>query len=64
MLAAAALGLLTAFLTGLALVPRVRVVEVLTIVASSVGAGASMTAALAEFKQARTSRPQNRALRR
>ena len=53
MLLAAAIGLLTAFLSGLALLPRVRLVEVVTIVASAIAAGAALTSALVEFKQAR-----------
>ena len=57
MLVAAALGLLTAFVSGLGLLPRVRLVEVVTIVARGVAAGAALAAALAEFKQARTTTP-------
>jgi hypothetical protein len=56
MLLAAALSLVTAFLSALALLPRVRLVEVVTIVASAVAAGAALAAALVEFKQARTNR--------
>jgi len=56
MLVAAALSLVTASVSALALLPRVRLVEVVTIVASGFAAGAALGAALAELKQARTSR--------
>ena len=56
MLIAAALSLVTAFLSGLALMPRVRLVEVVTVVASAVAAGVALAAAVAEFKKARTNR--------
>jgi type II secretory pathway component PulF len=56
MLLAAALSLVTAFLSALALLPRVRHVEVVTVVATAVAAGAALAAALVEFKQARTNR--------
>lgn len=54
MLVVAVLGLATAVLSGLALVPRVRMVEVLTVVAGAVGGGAALTGAIVQFRQART----------
>ena len=53
MLAAAVVGLATAVISGLALVPRVRLVEVLTVVAGGVGGGAALVSALLSYKQAR-----------
>jgi len=53
MLAGAAIGLATAVIAGLALVPRVRLVEVITVIAGGIGAGAALVGALIQFKQAR-----------
>ena len=49
-------GLTTAAVSGLALMPRVRLVEVLTVVAGGVGGGAALTLAIARFKQVRVVR--------
>ena len=53
LLVAAFLGLAVAFLSGLALVPRVRLVEVLTVIASAVGSGATFAAAIVQYRKAR-----------
>jgi Na+/citrate or Na+/malate symporter len=53
MLAAAVVGLATAVISGLALVPRVRLVEVLSVVAGGVGGGAALVGAIIQFKHAR-----------
>ena len=55
-LLSAAGGVLATCLASLALLPRVRPVEVVTVVASAVGAGAALTAAFLQFRQARTKR--------
>jgi hypothetical protein len=49
----AALGIVMSITTALALVPRVRAVEVITIVGSAFGSGAALTAALVEFRKSR-----------
>ena len=49
----AVFGLATALTSGLALMPRVRLVEVLTVVASGIGGGAAFTLAMAQFRQVR-----------
>jgi len=51
-LVAALLGLTTSLFTALALVPRVRLVDVLTVFASAVGGGAGLTWATMEFRKA------------
>lgn len=65
---AAVVGVAVAFMSGLALVPRVRLVEVLTVIASAVGGGAAFAAALVQFKDAaaanRLHREDTRALKR
>jgi hypothetical protein len=53
MLVVAIIGVLTAIVSGFALVPRVRMVEVLTVVAGGIGGGAALTGSLVQFKQAR-----------
>jgi len=53
LLLCAVLGLATALVSGLALMPRVKLVEVLTVVAGAIGGGAALTAAIVQFKQAR-----------
>ena len=53
LLVAAVIGLATAVISGFALVPRVRLVEVLSVVAGGIGGGAALVAALVQFKQAR-----------
>jgi hypothetical protein len=53
LLVAGLLGIATAFLSGIALVPRVKLVEVFIVVASSVGAGAALTASVGQFREAR-----------
>ena len=55
-LAAGIVGLVTAIVSGLAMIPRVRLVEVLTVVASAVGAGAALALAVVQFRQARAPR--------
>jgi hypothetical protein len=52
-LVGAVLGVMTSLLTGLALVPRVKLVEVLAVVATGIGGGAALVAAIVQFKQAR-----------
>ncbi len=51
-LVAALLGIATSLFTALALVPRVRLVDVLTVFASAVGGGAGLTWATMEFRKA------------
>ena len=53
MLAGAVAGLTVAILSGLALVPRVRLVDVLIVIAGAVGGGAALVGAIVQFKQAR-----------
>ena len=54
-LVAALLGIATSLFTALALVPRVRLVDVLTVFASAVGGGAGLTWATMEFRKAHKS---------
>jgi hypothetical protein len=61
LLAPAAIGILISVTTALALVPRVRTVEVITIFASAFGSGAALTGALVEFRKSRAA---SRAVRR
>jgi hypothetical protein len=56
----AVLGLATALFSGLALMPRVRLVEVLTVVAGGIGGGAALTLAIAQFKQVRAAQRDQR----
>ena len=56
----AVLGLATAVVSGLALLSRVRLVEVLTVVAGGVGGGAAPTLAISQFKQVRAVQRQQR----
>jgi hypothetical protein len=51
----ALLGLVTSLLGALSLVPRVKLVEVLTVFAGGVGAGAALVAAVVEFRKERLS---------
>ena len=53
MLVAGIVGMLTAVMSGLALVPRVRLVEVVTVIAGGVGGGAALAVAVAQFRAAR-----------
>jgi uncharacterized membrane protein len=53
LLVAAIVGLAVAFLSGLSLVPRVRLVEVLTVIASAVGSGAGFAAAIVQYTKTR-----------
>jgi hypothetical protein len=53
LLAPAALGIVMSIVSALALVPRVRAVEVITIVAAAFGSGATLTASLIQFRQSR-----------
>ena len=59
-LVVAVLGLGTAVVSGLALMPRVRLVEVLTVVAGGVGGGAALTLAISQFKQVRAAQREQR----
>lgn len=52
-LVAAIVGLATAVVVGFALVPRVRLVEVVTVLATAVGGGAALAVAITHFRQAR-----------
>jgi hypothetical protein len=52
-LVASLLGIATSLFTALTLVPRVRLVEVVTVFASAVGGGAGLTWATMEFRKAR-----------
>jgi hypothetical protein len=61
LLAPAALGVVISITTALALVPRVRTVEVVTIFASAFGSGAALTGALVGFRKSRAA---SRAARR
>ena len=63
MLVVAVCGLATAVISGLALVPRVRLVEVLTVVAGAFGAGAAVVSAWIQFKQSRPAPRDGRAPR-
>ena len=49
----AVLGIVMAITTALALVPRVRAVEVMTIFGSAFGSGAALTASLIEYRKSR-----------
>lgn len=51
----AVFGVATSLAGALALVPRVRLVEVLTVFAGGVGAGAALVAAVVEFRKERVS---------
>jgi len=51
-LAVAIIGLVTALVSGLALVPRVRLVEVLTLIATAIGSGAALAVAVVQLRQA------------
>jgi hypothetical protein len=53
----AALGILMSITTALALVPRVRAVEVITIFGSAFGSGAALTASIIEFRKSRAVSP-------
>ena len=46
-------GLAVSVLSGLALVPRVRLVEVLTVIAGAVGGGAALVVSIMQFRQVR-----------
>ena len=56
-LVAAILGIATSLFSALALVPRVRLVEVVTVFAGAVGGGAGLVWAVMEFRKARSSVP-------
>jgi len=51
-LAVGIVGLVIALTSGLALVPRVRLVEVLTLVATAIGSGAAFAIAVAQLRTA------------
>jgi hypothetical protein len=53
MLVGAVAGLAVAIFSGLALVPRVRLVDVLVVIAGAVGGGAALVGAIGQFKHAR-----------
>ena len=53
MLVGAVAGLAVAVFSGLALVPRVRLVDVLVVIAGAVGGGAALVGAIVQFRQAR-----------
>ena len=53
MLVVAIVGILTAVVSGVALVPRVRLVEVVMMIAGGVGGGAALATAVAHFREAR-----------
>lgn len=46
-------GLAVSILSGLALVPRVRLVEVLTVIAGAVGGGAALVVSILQFRRSR-----------
>lgn len=52
-LVAGMLGLLTTLASSLLLVPRVRLVEVLAVVAAAFGSGAALAAAVVRMREAR-----------
>jgi hypothetical protein len=56
-LVAALLGIATSLFTALALVPRVQLVDVVTVFAGAVGGGADLTWATMELRKALRSRP-------
>lgn len=56
----AVVGIVATFLSGFALVPRVRLVEVCILVASAIGSGAALTAAIFQFRQAKAAARENR----
>jgi hypothetical protein len=51
LLAPAVFGMIVSIVSALALVPRLRLVEVLTIVGSSFGSGAALAASIMEFRR-------------
>ena len=53
LLASAIIGLAVALLSGLALVPRVRLVEVMTVIAGAVGSGAAFAMAINQYVERR-----------
>ena len=53
LLVGAVAGLITAIGTGLAMVPRVPLVDVVTVLAGGIGAGAALVGAIVHFRQAR-----------
>jgi hypothetical protein len=53
LLVPAVIGIATSLITAFALVPRVRVVDVLTVFATAFGGGAALTAAIVEFRKSR-----------
>jgi hypothetical protein len=57
LLAPAVGGIATSLVTALMLVPRVRVVEALTVFGTAVGGGAALVAAIVEFRKARAAAP-------
>jgi hypothetical protein len=54
LLVTALLGILVSLTTALALVPRIRLVEVLTLFGSALGAGAALATAIAGFRKLKT----------
>jgi hypothetical protein len=54
-LLAAAIGTATSVASALALVPRVRLVDALTVLATAFGSGAALVWAIVEFRRARRS---------
>ncbi|MGH8640052.1 MAG: hypothetical protein ACREUZ_23245 [Burkholderiales bacterium] len=57
MLLVSVAGLAVSVASGLALVPRVRLVEVLTVIAGAVAGGAALAVSVVQFKCARVKRP-------
>ena len=49
----AAIGLLATAISGFALVPRIKLVEVVTLVASAMGAGAALAVAIMDYRNKR-----------
>jgi hypothetical protein len=64
LVAGAVVGIVATFLSGFALVPRVRLVDVCILVASAVGSGATLTAAIFQFRQAKAAAREKQVSRR
>lgn len=60
MLVASVAGLIVAIVSGLEMVPRVRAVDVILLLAFGMGSGAALVGAIVEFREARKSARRSR----